>query len=285
MALVAAAGAATAQGATVEFRIVERQGQTQIVVPIGATPTTDAVLNFAVQARVVGGAAGDSLGNFNFDILGTSNNGGEPESRGTLAKLLTSNADGTLSANSTQSSGNAVGRHGLSAPYTYLAGINAAFNGSINASSGTFSNTPNQDIGLITGSPTGSAMLLVTDVVDFDGNPDTYPGTGTSADIDPAIASVYFGAGGNFCDIYRFKYTVTDLTTNRVLNFSLANVGAQIMTSFVLSNGVWGPSQTNAQFSTADVSIAVITPAPASAALLGLGGLVAARRRRTASVA
>ena len=65
---------------------------------------------------------------------------------------------------------------------------------------------------------------------------------------------------------------------------NLANATAQIGTGLQLSNGVWGPVQANAQVSgNAGVTVHVDgIPAPASAALLGLGGLVAARRRRTA---
>ncbi len=82
-------------------------------------------------------------------------------------------------------------------------------------------------------------------------------------------------------DVYRFKYTVSDVNTTRDITFNLANVGAQIATSLQLSNGVWGPVQANASATSSGVSVTVVgIPAPASAALLGLGGLIATRRRR-----
>ncbi len=274
MALVATAGAANAQVPAVEFRFVERQGQTQVSVPFGATPTTDGVLNFAIQARVTGGTATDFLGNFSFDIIAN----GEADANGTLTKLLTSDAAGTYNANSNQSNNATVGRGGLAVIYTYLAGINPNFNGLINTTGGTFTNTAgSQEIGLVTGSPTGNALLLLTDTMGT-GNPDTYSGSGVTAPIDPTVASTYLGAAGNFVDVYRFKYTLSS-TASRVINFSLANLTAQVGSSLQLSNGVWGPAQANAAASSTGISIPV-APAPASAALLGLGGLVAARRRR-----
>jgi hypothetical protein len=279
MALVAAAGAANAQVPAVQFQIVERQGQSSIPNPPTGTTVADNVLNFAIQARVTGGTATDFLGNFSFDIVAS----GESDSNGTLTKLLTSNLDGSYAANTTQTNSSAVGRGGLPAIYTYLAGINPNFNGLINTSGGTFTNTAgSQEIGLVTGSPTGNALLLLTDTAGS-GAPDTYPGSGNTAPIDPTIASTYMGAGGNFVDVYRFKYTVSDVTTARNITFTLANLTAQIGNSLLLSNGVWGPVQANAGATSTGVTVNVVgVPAPASAALLGLGGLVAARRRRTA---
>jgi len=279
MALVAAAGAANAQVPSVEFRLVERNGQTTVPTPLGATLATDGNLNYAVQARVVGGGATDFLGNFSFDIVAS----GEADANGTLTKLLTSNADGSYTTNPTNANNATVGRGGLAAGYTYLAGINPNFNGLINLTGGTFTNTAaSQEIGLVTGSPTGSALLLLTDTMGT-GNPDTYSGSGTTAPIDPTIAAASLGAAGNFIDVYRFKYTISNLSVDRFITFSLANVTAQIGNSLALANGVWGPVQANASaVATAAAPVHVIVPAPASAALLGLGGLIAARRRRTA---
>ncbi len=81
--------------------------------------------------------------------------------------------------------------------------------------------------------------------------------------------------------MYRFKYTVSNITTARQIHFDLSGIAAQIGTSLVLSNGTWGPVQANAAASATGIDVAVVgIPAPASAALLGLGGLLAARRRR-----
>ncbi len=269
------ATAGTAYGQTVEFRIVERQGQTSIPIPFGATATTDGVLNFAIQARVTGGTASQFLGNFSFDIVAA----GEADSNGTLTKLLTSNVDGSYAANTAQSSNGTVGRGGLSAIYAYLAGIGQSFNGLINTSGGTFTNTlGNQEIGLIAGSPTGNSLLLLTDT-GGSGNPDTYPGSGTAAPIDPTIASTYLGAGGNFVDVYRFKYTLT-LASTRVITFNLVNPTAQIASSLLLANGVWGPANPlNVPVTTSGVIFGM--PAPGSAFLLSLAGLTATWRRRT----
>ena len=243
--------AGLARSQTVEFRIVEREGQTSIPNPVGAIATTDAVLNFAVQARVVGGTASQFLGNFGFNIVAS----GEPDTNGTLAKLLICNADGTYNANSTQSANASIGRGGLAAIYIYLANVNPSFNGLINTSGGTFTNTPgNQEIGLVAGSPTGSALLLLTDL-DFDGNPDTYPGTGTTAPIDTTVASTYMGASGNFVDVYRFKYTLSNTSSNRAITFQVANANAQIGSSLALANGIWGPVQSNATVSNTGITV------------------------------
>ena len=67
---VSLAGITHAQ--SVEFRIVERQGQVGVPIPLGVTPTTDNVLNFAVQARVIDGTPTQFLGSFGFDIVASS---------------------------------------------------------------------------------------------------------------------------------------------------------------------------------------------------------------------
>lgn len=228
----AAAGIGRAQ--SVEFRIVEREGQSGVASPFGAMATSDNVLNFAVQARVVGGSATEFLAEFAFDIVGT----GEPDSSGTLAKLLVSNADGTYAANPGQTTSTIVGRGGLSAIYAALAMQNATFNGVVNTSSGTFTNTAGaQEIGLISGSASGAPLLLLTDL-NQDGNPDTYPGSGTIAPMSPSVASAYLGAGGNFVDVYRFKYT-TSVATARTITFHLSGIGVRTASDLVLLNGTW----------------------------------------------
>jgi hypothetical protein len=279
MALVAAAGAANAQ--SVEFRIRERQNQTQwnLGQPTAA-PLNDGILNYTVQGRVVGGSAGSFLGNFSFDVVAS----GEADANGLVQKAAISNADGSYNTSASQYNANAtVGRGGLSAVYSYLAGISPNFNGLINLSGGTFTNTAgSQEIGLVTGSPSGSALLLLADTGGT-GNPDTYSGSGTTAPVDGTLANSFLGANGNWVSLYNFNYTVSNTTTDRFITFSLANVAAQIGTGLQLSNGVWGPVQANATATSGTNAVNIIAiPAPASAALLGLGGLVATRRRRVA---
>jgi MYXO-CTERM domain-containing protein len=275
MACVLAGVAGAAQASSVEFRIVERRSQTAWnAAAATSVPLNDNLLNLSVQARVVGGAPGESLGNFGFNIILT----GEGQANGTLATAAISNALGQYTPTS-YGNGATIGRFGLAHSYTYLAGLNAAFNGSINASSGSWTETADNDIGLITGSPTAQGMLDLFDTT-ASGFPDTYPGTGTSASIDSALAGQYLGADGNFVQIYNFNYTISS-STARNIQFHIDGAQAQTFQSWALANTVWGPGNpVNASsISTTDLSIAV-TPAPGAMALLGLGGLVAARRRR-----
>ncbi len=280
-AAVHVASAALCHAQSVEFRIVERTGQTLITNPPGSSPTTDAVLNYAVQARVVGGTTNQFLANFAFDLVAL----GESDSYGTLSRLLISNADGTYAANIAQSANNTVGRGGLSAIYSYLAGIGGGtFNGLLNTSSGSFTQDPgSQDIGQVTGSPTGGSLLLLTDV-DLDGNPDTYPGFGTYAQVDPTIASGYLGAGGNFVDVYRFKYTVSNASTPRFVTFRFANLFAQIGTELQLANGVWGPVPNNAPATGSGATVQINFPAPGTCAAIGVIGTCLVTRRRRPEV-
>ena len=287
IALVAAAGAVHAQ--SVEFRLIERRGQsTWTPGGVQSLPLNDNLIDVAVQARVVGGAANRGIGNFNFNIV-TDN--GEAESRGTLARVKISNAGtGTYDTSATQYNTNAIlGQGGLPATYTYLAGINGAFNGVLNGSSGTYTNNPGeQDIGLVTGAPIGGSLLTTFGAAggtDAGGNPvpDSWV-AGTTATLDPALANVYLGANSNFIDLYRFRYTIINGTIDRTIHFILTGATAQTFGSLASSNNVWGPAGiTDATVSVGTgLNIHVIIPAPASAALLGLGGLMATRRRRTA---
>ncbi len=257
-----AMAAVGARAQTVEFRFVERQGQQAIVTPLFGTATTDAVLSFAVQARVVGGAANRGLGNFNFNIAIV----GEPEANGALARMIICNADGTYALNPTQAVSSTLGRGGLAAAYIYLAGIGGgSFNGLINSSSGTYTNRPDQDIGLVTGAPIGGAMLRFTDV-DASGDPDTYTGPvpsgqGATAALDVGLANTYFAANGNWIDVYRFRYVVSNIATPRVLHVALNGMTAQTFSSWGKSSDAWGPEG--------------ISEAPVSAATLDIpiGGM------------
>lgn len=269
VALMALAGAANAQ---VEFRIVEMSGQTQ-------ASSADAVLDFAVQARVTGGAG---LGTYNFNILT-----GDAESSGTLLRLRVQNADRTYYTGAPTPSGASGTKTGLPFQYNYLAGINSSFNGLINGTSGSFTNNPlENEIGLIAGSATGSSALGTPGMdPGGEGNPATWSGYGafnvppnnSIAPLDPAIGATYFGQG-QFVDVYRFRYTVSDFTA-RTLNFTLNELGAQVFSQWLYSNGEWGAATLPASPSSTGLQIQVV-PTPASAALMGLGGLVVARRRR-----
>jgi len=278
--ILAGAVGSAAQATNVEFRILERRGQTAWnPFSTQTVPGNDNVLNFTVQARVVGGTPGEALGNFGFDIVSN-----EAQGNGTLAKArITTAGTPNYDTSAAQYGSNAtVGTGGLAGSYAYLASVNPNFNGLINASGGSFTENPAvNDLGLVTGSPTAGFLLLSTDS-DGDGNPDTYSGSGSTAPLDPALADQFFAADGNWLSMYNFNYTVSN-TSSRVINFSLANVQAQTFHDLALANSVWGPNNpVNAmQISAAGINIPV-SPAPGAAALLGLGGLVAARRRRTA---
>lgn len=270
-AAVLAAFAGLAQAQSVEFRIIERQGQTVVPSNLGTMATTDAVLNYAVQARVVGGTAGEFLGNFSFDIVAS----GEADSYGTLAKLLISNADGTYTPNTAQVTNNAVGRGGLAAAYSYLAGISPNYNGLLNTSGGAFTNTPgSQEVGLVTGSPAGNSALLVLDPFGVWNPPIPF---------DPAITAEFLGAAGNFVDVYRFKYTVTTIPTStyRAATFSLQNITAQVGTAFQLSNGLFSPVQSPASATATGSTVFIGTPpSPGVGASIGVVAMLTGIRRR-----
>ncbi len=271
-ALAVALCAPTVLGQSVTFRIVERTGQTQV-------NPGDSVLDLAVQARFIG----QNLGGFYFDVQMP----GEAESRGTLARGNISNLDGTY--DNTIGVGNSVGRSGLARQYSYFGTVNPNFNGLINTSAGTFTNTPSQEIGLITAFVEGGPLLGTPGIdLDGDGNPDTWsgnglgvpPAVGATAPVNATAAALYFAAG-QFIDVYHFRYTVTDLTP-RNLHIQLNAILGQQFSQLVFSGGIWGAQNSNVA-STAitnqpiDISI---VPAPGAAGTLGLAGLLAARRPR-----
>jgi hypothetical protein len=236
--VLALAGHGGAQ--TVEFRIVERTGQTQV-------SSADALLELAVQARVTPGPLGSYLGGFNFNIVLSP----EPEANGTLqkARIMAGYVFGVGNAYYTGTPwapNSIVGVGGIAGQFSYLAGISGTFNGYINMSGGTFTNGPDQEIGVIAGAATGNA-LLQTPGIDSDGNsvPDTAPsnGTGLSANnevapLDPSLAGTYF-ADGQFIDIYRFRYTVTNFAP-RVFTITVEDAGAQVFDQLLFNNGAWG---------------------------------------------
>jgi hypothetical protein len=257
----------------VEFRLVERTGQTVV-------DSSDKILNFALQARVTGGGA---LAAFSFDSLRFV---GEPESYGTLGRDVISNFDGTYAPEI--ASNNQVGRGGIARTYTYEAGIDVRFNGVINTSAGSFTNGPDQEIGIVAGAAVHGALLGTPGVdTDSDGNPDGWAGNGSGATppqgvlvpLDATIAQTYF-ASGQFIDLYRFRYVVSNLTTRKIhieINqLSDITFGNQL----TYSNGLWGAygnSESSAVvFQPLDISV---VPTPGCAALLAGAGLSLRRRR------
>jgi hypothetical protein len=176
----------------------------------------------------------------------------------------------------------------LAKAYTYLAGINANFDGVINTNQGTFTNTVgNQEIGLVTGAALGLPLLQAPGSdPNQENNPATWtgyglgntPAEGATAPMDPAIGGTYF-AMGQFVDVFRFRYTGSNFSA-RTFVASLEAITSQIANQFLFSNGAWGINTSTFTGATVAPWTINVTPAPASAALLGLGGLIASRRRR-----
>lgn len=245
----------------VEMRIVERAGKTAISGP------DDAQLNFAVQARAIGGPANMCVAGFEFDIRIV----GESDSWGTLARCLISNLDGTYTSAIAPSS--AIGRGGLAAQYTYLARINASFNGVINTSVSTATNGPDQELSIVAGHAASAALLQTPGLdADGDGNPDTWSGNGTGAappfgvivPLDPQIARDYFGMK-NWIDMYRFRYTPTNFQP-RALRLTFEGLTASTGRTLQNTSGVWGvsPASAGPPVAASDLVIAVKLP-PAGA--------------------
>ncbi len=302
-AAAALVGGATAQ--TVEFRFVERTGQSFIAIGSG-----DNVLSFAVQARVVG-LVGTGIGSYTFDIQMP----GEADTFGTLTKERSSNNDNSIYSGA-PAVNNTVGRGGIPYQYSYLAGISASFNGHINVSGGTFTNTPgSQEIGLITGSCVGNALLGIPGIdvrngdvlgavpppgdcsdgiVASDCNPDTWndlhtwnsgggtapvPANSDTAPFDPAIGATYLGVGGGWVDVYRFRYTVSNLTP-RTFTLSFANTaghfGAQLSNQLMFNTGSWAAANSgSASVSVMPLVVPVGNPGACCGASGGSGGCAA----------
>jgi hypothetical protein len=220
---------------TVEFRIVEKTGQA-IITPNNAT------VDLAVQVRITGGSA---IGMCGMSLVIS----GEPDSYGDLARdRIMSSGTGVYYTGSPESN-TTVGQGGLARQYTYLAGIDPRFNGVINGAVSEFDNTPgNQEIYSIVGVAAGSGLLGTPGVdVDGDGNPDTWsgngggtsPSDGATATINSTIAASYF-AQGEFIDVYRFRYTVTNFSSARVLHFGFVELPtAQAFSQFRCEYGLW----------------------------------------------
>lgn len=259
--LVALGGEAFAQ-ATVDLRIVPRFGQTPIVAGY------EAVLDLAVQARVNSASDSFGLSSFAFNIRIA----GEPDNAGLLQRASISNFDGTYDPGISIIS--TVGRGGLARQYTYLAMLNSAFNGRLNASSGTFTNGPDQEVGLIAGATAGE-RFLGTPGIDDDGD-------GVPDALTPSSSTMrtYFAAG-EFVDIYRFRYLISSFT-GRNFSMRIENVdGVQVFSEVRDSQGLWGP--TNIAVSTVSTQGFDLYTIPVAGAgvIVMLGcGVLAGRRRR-----
>jgi hypothetical protein len=284
--LAALAGCASAQ--SVEFRIVEESATTNSTVtalPPQCTPLTAAnpTGNYAVQARVTGGAA---LAGFSFNIVIP----GELDSYGTPARLRIQDSTGAY-WNGAATTAVSPGYAGIAHQYGSLAAISSDFNGVINTSSGTFTNNPNrQEIGIISGHSAGATMLATPGMdPGGEGNPVTWSGYGqtpigvpvqnTTVPIPASLAGPYF-AQGQFVDIYRFRYT-TSFFGARLVNYTLENATAETFSQFIYSAGVWGVQATSLPSTSITVTpIGWGTPAPSTcAAFLGVGALAMRRRR------
>lgn len=260
LALICSPASLLAQ-ATVDLRIVPRFGRTPVVAGYEAS------LDLAVQARV--NSFGDSFGlssfAFNMRIVG------EPESAGLLQRAAISNFDGTYDTGISMVS--SVGRGGLARQYTYLAMLNSAFNGRLNASSATFTNGPDQEIGLIAGASAGERFLSTPGIDDDgDGVPDALtPST--------SVMRTYFGAG-EWIDIYRFRYLISRFT-GRNFSMRLEDVsGVQVFNEVRDAQGLWGP--TNIPISTVSTQgfDLYTIPVPGAGVMVAFACCVLAGRRR-----
>lgn len=271
LALTALAGVANAQ--SIEFRWVEIAGQNQV--NIGATPSTtvtngtDSRIYLRLDARVSGNGV-NGLAGFGVDI-----NTNDLKTRGTFfasgatgRNLAPANdtTDGTASPRPDQSNS----QLGIYAPFRAAADaglVNNDATGVANtfASSADFANPIARMLGL---APSTAAAGF------FDaGDPDNGIPPG-----DFFGNSAVYGKD-NFVPVLIFAYTVTDFT-QRSITFSLSFPS--------LPGGFTNQSPVDFPNSIVELSLPSalptytlnVVPAPASAALLGLGGLVAARRRR-----
>jgi hypothetical protein len=279
--ILAMAGAAAglsrvchAQQAKVELRIVERTGQ------MVASPS-DKVLNFAVQGRVLDPGSQVGIGGFAFAIIFN----GEAPTAGTLARDPISLIDGQYFGGTTGApEGSFIG---VARQYQYLVGLDGRFNGLINASGGGWTQTPSTDIGLISGLAAGQYLLGTPGVdTDLDGAPDT--SSGEEAVLAGPIMSSYFGAGGNWIDLYRFRYTVSSFTA-RTLDVHLVSTSSDpdpsafLFTKLESVDGSWG--MVGAQVSVVQDDIqgvhVMVVPAPGCVAMGAMAAsMVFGRRRR-----
>jgi hypothetical protein len=282
---ISIAGSATAQ--TVEFRVIERHpggtGLNSGNILIGPGYN---ILDYAVQARVTG-AADVGFGQASFSIQMP----GEFESRGTLVRGTINNADGSYFPTIATSS-SAGKRVGVANAYAYLVGLDSKFNGVINGSSGSWTqSSAQQDIGLITPAARGASYLQYVDLQGATpgSDPDGVPDNGTGQ-VDPDVLNQYFGANGNWVDIYRFEYIVSDFMPFGPIPVNLVIDPDTTVSIFSTSAfrhdadanvDVWTPDLHSAPFTVApSPTFRVFIPAAAPSALFGLAALAIVRRRR-----
>lgn len=261
-------GSATAQ-ARFEYQIVERTGQTLV-------DPTDNVLDFAVRVRVTNSSTAMYAGGGLMIQMP-----GESQASGMLARGIISNTDGTYSSALGVSAPGTLS--GVAASYRYLIGLNSAFNGGINANVGPALHNPAiQDIVGISPFPGGDGLVNTPGLFTFDPNTGE-PIAPAGNTVPQAIGNQYFGARGNWIDIYRFRYTVTNFTPRTVPVNPLPDGNGKWFSQLSLVESIWG-----AQTLGNDVEPSRVTnfgttfqviPAPASALALGFSALVIRRRR------
>lgn len=284
LAVAALAGTAMAQPRTVDLEIVSlgtaggTAGAFQVAPDnrsISITGATSAITVYlAVRGRVT-----STTNQFLSDWGGTIRADGELDSYGTLGLLRISNPSTDVDGNPvpvTKHTGALAatgGVRGLADTYRAL-----NINGTINPAGAD--GTPNQEIFNIGARLQGENLIRTAGASTYTGDPDyTF-----SDPINPppqSVAELNWGRGV-FSELFRFSYTITDTSTLRNTQFSLIPADVGTASEFTLTSGLWGViSQLTQPTSNVGFSINVV-PAPGAAALLGLGGLVAARRRRTA---
>lgn len=204
--LLAAGLGSPAIAQTVEFRMYEMTGQSS------TNLTTDAQLDFVIDARVVGGSATTGIASFDIDIFSWAG-----ETAGTFARLRINNGDVSLYTGAPTTGTTGGGFAGVAYPFRQLVALDAANNGLINPPTSATGYTNTACIGELSGvhGQTGGTFLLRMVDSDGDGIPDTSPlnGTGQSvpdgstAALDTSSANKFFGASGNWTQLYRFRYT------------------------------------------------------------------------------
>lgn len=256
----------------VEMRIVERTGQL-------VADAADSQLDFAVQVRVNSSAYVLSGAGFGLRLFGEAQTRGQ-FSFGRISRI----DDHTYTP---EIGGFAPGfESGVAAQYRFLVDLNSGFNGLINASGGSWTQTPDQDIGLV-GARSGGARFLQTPRMDTDGDeqPDTAAPGATTAIIPENIRRDYF-ATENWIDVYRFRYRVIDLTP-RALDLRVADIPTSLDISVASGeirfvNGLWG--QTVQTVPHSEVSIVnwqgTVVPAPAATGMLLFCAAFGRRRPR-----
>jgi hypothetical protein len=272
LAVAALAGAANAQ--TIEFRWTERHGQNSIgagALPIAGDPNnagtvSDATLFLSLEARVVGGGAlgvstfgGTVLTNDAFNPV--RNTGGNaqgffsaPNIDGSAAGTQNAWARATSTFNTSYGAwvngdgDTLAGGRGIFNPYRQIANLGTAANGIVD----------DTDLGT-----DGLQLPAVNSVINLFGNM-------AEADYSANVANF---EGDAFIPLFIVRYDVTDLSA-RQLTFTYDG----FITAF--SGFVEGAPVEALTVEVTPTYTVNIVPAPGAAALLGLGGLLAARRRR-----